>query len=306
MNLKLSDISIFEKLDFLTKQVVEGFITGLHKSPYHGFSIEFSEHKIYNAGESTRHIDWKVYAKTDRLYTKRYEEETNLRCNIVIDTSSSMFYPQHKDSSKINFSIFAAACISYLCQKQRDGFGLTFFNKDIVYQSEIKSSAAHLHKMLTQLNSLASNPESINNSTHITQTLEYLAGTLHKRSLIVLFTDMFDANSTEEQTDRLFNSLAHLKHQKHEVIIFNVYDFSTEINFEFEEKPYTFVDIESGEKIKLVPSQIKETYQKEVLKYLNELKYRCEQYKISLVDIDINDNWQKLLLSFLLKRSKMK
>ncbi|MFN8438502.1 MAG: DUF58 domain-containing protein [Cytophagales bacterium] len=306
MNLKLSDISIFEKLDFLTKQVVEGFITGLHKSPYHGFSIEFSEHKIYNAGESTRHIDWKVYAKTDRLYTKRYEEETNLRCNIVIDTSSSMFYPQHKDSSKINFSIFAAACISYLCQKQRDGFGLTFFNKDIVYQSEIKSSAAHLHKMLTQLNSLASNTESINNSTHITQTLEYLAGTLHKRSLIVLFTDMFDANNTEEQTDRLFNSLAHLKHQKHEVIIFNVYDFSTEINFEFEEKPYTFVDIESGEKIKLVPSQIKETYQKEALKYLNELKYRCEQYKISLVDIDINDNWQKLLLSFLLKRSKMK
>src|SRR5882757_1577554 len=132
------ELQQFGHLELLAKQVVEGFITGLHKSPYHGFSVEFAEHRLYNSGESTRHIDWKVFGKTDKLFTKRYEEETNLRCQILIDVSSSMFYPA-ENNGKITFSIFAAACLAYLLQTQRDAIGITTFGENIELQTPVKS-----------------------------------------------------------------------------------------------------------------------------------------------------------------------
>ncbi|HTF81833.1 MAG TPA: DUF58 domain-containing protein [Cytophagales bacterium] len=303
MELKLSDINHFENLDFLAKQVVEGFITGLHKSPYHGFSIEFSEHRLYNAGESTRHIDWKVYAKTDRLYVKRFEEETNLRCQLVIDASNSMYYPEGKELSKIRFSIFGSACLAYLVQKQRDGFGLTYFSDAIEYQSETKSSSGHLSVVLKELNKLAKRDKRQYSQSNITNTLEHLANTLHRRSLVVLFSDMFDSS---DNPDALFKSLLHLKHRKHEVVIFHVHDKTTEVDFQFDNKPYTFVDVETGERIKVVPEQLKAHFLKSNLQYMNDVKMKCEQFKITLVDVDINEGWEKIMLAFLVKRAKMR
>jgi uncharacterized protein (DUF58 family) len=303
MDLKISDINHFENLAFLAKQVVEGFITGLHKSPYHGFSIEFSEHRLYNAGESTRHIDWKVYAKTDRLYVKRFEEETNLRCNMVIDASSSMYYPQNSETSKINFSIFGAACLAYLIQKQRDGFGLTYFSDQIEYQSETKSSSGHLNLVLQELNKLSKKTKPTLSTSNITKTLEHLASTLHRRSLVILFSDMFESS---ENSEDLFKALLHLKHRKHEVIIFHVQDKNTETDFEFDNKPHTFVDIETGEKIKVIPEQMKESFLKTNSTYMATVKMKCEQFKITFVEADINEGWEKIMLSFLVKRAKMK
>lgn len=303
MDLKISDINHFENLAFLAKQVVEGFITGLHKSPYHGFSIEFSEHRLYNAGESTRHIDWKVYAKTDRLYVKRFEEETNLRCNLVIDASSSMYYPQNHEISKINFSIFGAACLAHLIQKQRDGFGITYFSNQIEYQSETKSSSGHLNVVLQELNKLSKKTKPTLSESNITKTLEHLASTLHRRSLIILFSDMFESSETSED---LFKALLHLKHRKHEVIIFHVHDKNTETDFEFDNKPHTFVDIETGEKIKVIPEQMKESFLKTNSAYMATVKMKCEQFKITFVEADINEGWDKIMLSFLVKRAKMK
>lgn len=303
MQLKRSDINHFENLDFLAKQVVEGFITGLHKSPYHGFSIEFSEHRLYNEGESTRHIDWKVYAKTDRLYVKRFEEETNLRCHLVIDTSNSMYYPEGAESSKINFSIFGAACLAYLVQKQRDGFGLTYFSDRIEYQSDTKSSSGHLNLILQELNKLSKKAKTATSQSNITSTLEHLANTLHRRSLVVLFSDMFDSS---DRSDDLFKALLHLKHRKHEVIIFHVQDKTTETDFNFENRPYTFVDVETGEKVKIMPEQYRENFHKTNVAYMTDVKMKCEQFKITFIDIDINEGWDKLMLSFLVKRAKMK
>lgn len=303
MQLKRSDINHFENLDFLAKQVVEGFITGLHKSPYHGFSIEFSEHRLYNEGESTRHIDWKVYAKTDRLYVKRFEEETNLRCHLVVDASNSMYYPEAAEISKINFSIFGAACLAYLVQKQRDGFGLTYFSDRIEYQSDTKSSSGHLNLVLQELNKLSKKSKTSTSQSNITSTLEHLANTLHRRSLVVLFSDMFDSS---DRSDELFKALLHLKHRKHEVIIFHVQDKTTETDFNFENRPYTFVDVETGEKLKIMPEQYRENFHKTNTAYMMDVKMKCEQFKITFVDIDINEGWDKLMLSFLVKRAKMK
>src|SRR5689334_1200851 len=155
MNINLNEIKPSGSLELLARQLVEGFITGLHKSPYHGFSVEFAEHRLYNEGESTRHIDWKVYARTDRLFTKRYEEETNLRCLIALDASASMFYPV-ETKSKIRFSAYAASALSYLLQHQRDAVGLCLFSDKIDMLTQVKSTASHLDKIFTSLNNLTS------------------------------------------------------------------------------------------------------------------------------------------------------
>src|SRR3954469_24903015 len=154
----LEKISSFKHLELLANQIVEGFISGMHKSPFHGFSAEFAEHKTYNAGESTRHIDWKVFAKTDRLYTKRYEEETNLRCHLLLDTSSSMYYPE-KTAGKMTFSVMAAACLAYMLQRQKDAVSLCTFAQEIELQTPVKSTPSHIHKIFLQLENQLSQPK---------------------------------------------------------------------------------------------------------------------------------------------------
>lgn len=287
-------------IDLLAKQMVEGFITGLHKSPYHGFSVEFAEHRLYNSGESTRHIDWKVFAKTDRLYTKRYEEETNLRCHLLIDNSSSMRYPV-ENKGKLYFSILSAAALSYLLHKQRDAFGVTTFSDKLEWQSEVKSTSVHLNKLYLELQQIFNNDKK-SQPTDVVKVLHEIAEKIHRRSLVVIFSDMFDR---EEDTERTFQALQHLKHKNHEVLLFHVTDWKTEYHFEFDDRPYEFIDLESGEKLKFQPSEVKDNYNKFITEYYKQLKIKCGQLKIDFIEADINKKYGQVLNAYLIKRAKM-
>jgi|TARA_B100000497_G_C7629432_1_gene378263 uncharacterized protein (DUF58 family) len=301
-NIQNSEI---KNLELLARQIVEGFITGIHKSPFHGFSVEFSEHKLYNKGESTRHIDWKLFAKTEKLYTKKYEEETNLRCHIIIDNSASMHYPVVKEQqinqlNKVGFSAVASACLMEVLKRQRDAVGLSIFADSYQYYAPEKGSDRHRKMILHQLEKLVTG-----NSDATTETYQYLheiAEKIHRRSLIFLFTDMFQTNIDEE---KMFEALRHLKYNKHEVVLFHTFDMKTELNFDFENSPKKFVDVETGETVNLFAENIKENYTKLVDSYFKELKNKCLQYKISYVPVDIQQGVHQVLTSYFLSRQKM-
>jgi len=293
-------------LELLAKQVVEGFIIGLHKSPFHGFSVEFAEHRLYNPGEATKNIDWKVYARSDKLFVKKFEEETNLRCQIVIDTSSSMYFPEVTKNSKnyinkLRWSALAAAALMNLLKKQRDAFGLSLFDKGLNIHTRAKSSTAHYRLLLTYLQNLIDNPER-NRGTSAAESLHRIADAVHKRSMVMVFSDMFEDN---ENVEDLFAALQHLKHNKHEVVLFHTVDKSLELDFEFENRPYIFIDIESGEEVRLQPNQVKENYIEQVAKFKEQLKVKCLQYRIDFVEADINQGFKDVLQAYLVKRSKM-
>lgn len=301
MAIDLVKIREYGHVEFLAKQLVEGFITGLHKSPFHGFSVEFAEHRLYNTGESTRYIDWKVFAKTDRLYVKRYEEETNLRCHLLIDTSSSMYYPE-KTNGKIVFSTMAAGALAYMLQKQRDAVSLTTFSDEIEVQTPIKSTATHIHKIFLDLENLLQKPKP-NKKTSVVDTLHEIAEKIHKRSLVVIFSDMFEDIN---QSEKIFSAMQHLRHNLHEVLLFHVTDKATEEEFEFAERPYEFIDLETNEKVKVQPSQVKTQYQAAIKQFYHDLKIKCGQYKIDFIEADIAQGFDQILSAFLVKRSKMK
>ena len=308
----------FTHLELIAKQVVEGFITGLHKSPFHGFSVEFAEHRLYNSGEPTRHIDWKLYGKTDKLFVKRYEEETNLRCQLVIDCSSSMYFPFKTNSNlsklylsaskkaevnKISFSVYCAAALIELLKRQRDAVGLTVFSDTVEFNAAPKSSSVH-HKMLYhELEKLMQPYDvSIHKKTSATNALHQIAEFIYKRSLVIIFSDMMDSS---KNSDELFSALQHLKHKKHEVILFHVTDKEKELDFNFENRPYRFIDMETQEEVKLYPNQIKETYLSSVAHYKKELMLKCHQYKIDMIEADINQSFDQVLMPYLLKRKRM-
>lgn len=300
MKLDLDKVKEFGNIDFLARQLVEGFITGLHKSPYHGFSVEFAEHRLYNTGESTRLIDWKVYAKTERLYTKRFEEETNLRCQLVIDNSSSMHYPL-PGKGKLRFSLLAAAALAYLLQRQRDAVGLCSFSEQIEVTTPVKSTSTHLNKLFIQLQQLADeNKEGAR--TSVARVLHEIAEKNKRRSLIIIFSDMFD----NEDPAEVLKGLQHLKHNQHEVLLFHVTDKHTEHDFDFEDRPHEFIDLESGERMRLNPSEIKKTYREQVSSFYHELKIRCGQLKIDFIPMDIQSDFNEVLNAYLIKRAKMR
>ncbi len=307
MNLQheLNKAEGFKNLELLAKQVVEGFISGMHKSPFHGFSAEFAEHKIYNQGESTRHMDWKLYAKTDKLYTKRYDDETNLRCHIIIDNSSSMHYPEISNVSiqhlnKIAFSALASASLMYLFKKQRDAIGLSIYSDAYDFYAPEKGSERHHQMLLNQLShTVVSRP--LNKQTDTYKYLHEIAENIHKRSMIFLFTDMFQ--TTEEDT-KLFEALRHLKYNKHEVILFHVFDKEKEYAFNFDNTPKRFVDVETGEYINVYADTIKENYATAVRNYFDALRLKCAQYKINYVEADINKDFNTILTTYIIERQK--
>ncbi|MGF7215511.1 uncharacterized protein (DUF58 family) [Spirosoma lacussanchae] len=299
--LNLGQVRSFGNVEFLARQLVEGFITGLHKSPFHGFSVEFAEHRLYNTGETTRHIDWKVYGKTEKLFVKRYEEETNLRCHLLVDTSSSMYYPE-SNYGKITFSVMAAACLAYMLQRQKDAVSLTAFADQIDLQTPTKSTPSHVHKIFTQLDQLMLQPKPLRR-TSAAEVIHEVAEKINKRSLVVIFSDMFD---NSEKSDALFSALQHLRHNLHEVLLFHVTDKKTEEDFAFDERPYEFIDLETGEKVKVQPGQVRDTYQQAVKNYFQELKLRCGQYKIDFIEADIAQGFEQILTAYLVKRTKMR
>ncbi len=297
----------FGNLELLARQVVEGFITGMHKSPFHGFSVEFAEHRIYNPGESTRHIDWKLYARSEKLFVKRFEEETNLRCQIVIDTSSSMYFKgkngEGNPSTKLNFAIECASAIIYLLRKQRDAVGLSLLSNQTDLHTAARSSSVH-HKMLySHLNKIYNTEkEQLNVTTNTAELLHLLAEKIHKRSLVIIFSDMMD---NEASPDALFSALQHLKHNKHEVVLFHVYEKDKELEFSYQSRPFRFIDMETGESVRLNPGDLKEKYVQSMRDYYHRLRLKCMQYKIDFVPSDINEGYEKVLLNFLVKRSKL-
>lgn len=293
----------FGNLELLAKQVVEGFITGLHKSPFHGFSVEFAEHRLYNKGESTRHIDWKLFGRTDKLFTKKYEEETNLRCQIVIDCSSSMFFPKEAELNKYEFSTYAAASLIELLKRQRDAVGLSLFSDKIELHTAAKSSMAHHRYLYSELEKkMKEYSEDSKLQSDAVKVIHDIAELSHKRSLVIIFSDFLD---NPNRMDEFFQALQHLKHNKHEVIVFHVVQKKTEVDFELENRPYHLIDMETGEKMKIQPSEIKQQYITSINNYFNELKLKATNYQIDFMTADIDAGYNDILLQYLLKRQKL-
>ena len=306
MNLEsqIAKISSFKHLELLANQIVEGFISGMHKSPFHGFSAEFAEHKIYNVGESTKHIDWKLFAKTDRFYTKKYEEETNLRCHLIIDNSSSMHYPKLNDNqnfyeNKIGFSVLASAVLMNLLKKQRDAVGLSIFSNTYEYFSPEKGSERHHRMLLNRLENVLETPNKSKNTDTITY-LHQIAEKMHRRSMIVLFTDMFQ----DQDDEKLFKALQHLKHNKHKVVLFHVIDKKTELNLEYDNAPRKFIDVESGEEINLFAENVKTAYENSVKKYFEKVANTCALYKIKYVPVSTDESFEKIMTTYLVEKQK--
>lgn len=305
-NIDIQQIQRYSKLEFIAKQVVEGFVTGLHKSPFHGFSVEFAEHRIYNTGESTRHVDWKLFGKTDKLFIKRYEEETNLRCHLIVDASSSMYFPEidyekSDQFNKIKFSVYASAAFMHLMKKQRDAVGLSIFSDKLDVHTPDKSSLIHHKRLIHELEDLIESPK-VNIKTSTIKALHTIAESVHKRSLIILFSDMMENVAQQEE---LFQALQHLKYNKHEVILFHTVDAEKELDFKFENRPYQFIDLETGEEVKVNPNNVREKYIEETTKRKEKLKLRCLQYGIDFVESDVNQGFNNLLETYLIKRKKM-
>lgn len=302
---QLDKATLFQNLELLAQQVVEGFISGIHKSPFHGFSAEFAEHKIYNSGESTKHIDWKLFAKTDKLYTKKYEEETNLRCHMILDNSASMYYPEIKNLSidnlnKIGFGVLAIAALMNILKKQRDAVGLSVFSDTYNFYTPEKGSERHHQMLLSKLSEISLDTKPAK-QTEIYTYLHLIAEKIKRRSLVFIFTDMFQ---TSIEDDKLFDALRHLKYNKHEVVLFHLLDMEKELHFNFENTPKRFLDVETGEHVDLFSNTVKEAYEDAIMRYFDELKLKCAQYKIKYVDVDVKSNFSKVLNTFMVERQK--
>lgn len=304
------NIARYKSLDFFARQVVEGFITGKHRSPFHGFSSEFSDYRHYNSGESTQHIDWHLYARTDRLYVKQYEEETNLRCQLIIDHSGSMLFPLEGQGNivhpnKLTFAVYAAAVLVELMHRQRDAFGITLVSDGIKEQTPCRSNdmqRRHTLVMLERLLSTVSPQDIPPHTTSLAESLHIVAEQMHRRSLVVLFTDAF---VRRDERESLYDALRHLRHNKHEVIIFHTFDRTHELNLEYGSRPYLFIDLESGERLRMQPNQIEAEYSAKMNQMQQELQQRAIQYRIEYLPVDINMGFHQIITPFLLKRSKI-
>ena len=296
--LDLDQLAGYERLDLIAKEIVAGFMVGLHKSPYRGFSAEYAEHRLYNPGESTRYIDWKVYAKTERLYAKSFQEETNLYAYLAIDTSSSMYYPAPRND-KIRFATYAAAALAHLFHRQRDGVGLFSFS-DHLNELPSLSSTTHLNRVLSTLQSII-HSSNRNKKTQLSKYLHQIADKTPRRSLIVVFSDFF----IDEPLDELMTALQHLRHQGHVVMLFHIRDRQTESEFNFEKRPYVFYHLEGKEKLRLHPEDLQKDYQRYVVQQEEELYKQSGTLGVFLSFVDTKENFNRILLNCLMKRRQM-
>jgi uncharacterized protein (DUF58 family) len=294
--------ALFDNLELLARQAVEGFIIGLHKSPFHGFSVEFAEHRLYNAGDPLRHVDWRVYGRTEKLFVKRFEEETNLRCCVMLDTSSSMMFPKESGRlNKLQYGCFAAASLLQMLRRQLDASMLALFDDKVYYQSECRSAHSHYRQLMYRLDNLLKH-EATEKATSASMAIHQIAEQMHRRSLVVIFSDMMEDGS---EVDELFGALQHLRYNKHEVILFHIVEGTQEVDFQFENRPYEFVDLESGERTRLQPAQIADQYKAGMGAWQKELSDKCHQYGIDRVPIDLREDVTAVLHAFLLKRARL-
>ncbi|MCQ2960293.1 MAG: DUF58 domain-containing protein [Bacteroidales bacterium] len=302
----IESLQTFDNFEFLARQIVEGFITGLHRSPFHGFSVEFAEHRQYNSGESTKNIDWKLFAKTDKLFTKRFEEETNLRCQLVIDTSSSMLFPFQEKSiyNKLAFSLYSSAALIHLLRKQRDAVGLSFISDKIDLHTPARLSDSHAQMLYAELNNCLQasfKQDSFQKNTSLSKTLNQLAETIHKRSLVIIFSDLYQS----EKYNELFDALQHLKYNKNEIILFHVTEPNREEHFEFENRPTELSDMETGEILKINPNSIRSAYYQNIEKINADIVSTCHKFQIDYIKADINKGFDQILTGYLIKRDKL-
>jgi uncharacterized protein (DUF58 family) len=272
------------------RAIVEGFLVGLHKSPYHGFSVEFSDHREYNSGDPVKNIDWKIVAKTERYYVKRFEEETNLRCHIILDHSRSMFYGSG-DSTKIDYACRLAAALAWLMVGQKDAAGLVTFNERITSMLPPKAYRGYLGQIFRVLAELE--PK---DSTRLLENLHQIASSIRKRSLIILISDLLDDPA------RVIEGLKHFRSQHHEVLVFHITDLQ-EDKFSFRQET-EFVDSETGEKIVVNPWQIRGEYLSRYSGHINQLKSGCHQYQVEYNPVSTATPLEDLLLRYLLMRKK--
>lgn len=297
-------LSRLDSMELRARLIVEGFITGLHKSPYHGFSVEFAEHRPYNAGDELRHVDWKAYGKSDRFYVKQYEEETNLRHYVVLDTSASMRYQGEAPVSKLHYGATLAAALHYLMARQRDATGLIGFDERVHTLVPPKSTGGHLRGLLATLDGLANGPppKSGARSTAVAGALHEVAERIHRRALVVVISDLFENVAAHEE---LTKALRHLRYRGHEVLVFHVLDAATERRFQFADVPYVFRDLETGEEVTLQPAQLRESYTEAVAAFTEAFRRRCREMAVDFIEMDTAQPYSEALLAYLNKRRRL-
>lgn len=290
-----------ETLELIARQVVEGFIIGLHKSPFHGFSVEFAEHRQYNPGDDLRHIDWRVYGRSERFFVKKHEEETNLRCYLLLDTSSSMQFPEAADWTKQQYGCLVAATLLQLLKRQLDAAALALFDETVYAQTECRSSPMHYRRLQQELAAVFES-RSMGKTSRIASALHQMAEQIHRRSLVVIISDMVE---NREQMEELFDALQHLRYNKHEVILVQILSRKEEIDFDFENRPYEFVDLETGERTRLQADQLRDTYRRAMNDFRQEIENQCYRYNIARIEVDLEEPVDQVLHTFLVKRNKM-
>jgi uncharacterized protein (DUF58 family) len=294
-------VSKLATMELRARLIVEGFITGLHRSPYHGFSVEFAEHRPYNPGDELRHIDWKVYAKTDRFYVKQYEEETNLRHYVVLDTSPSMRYKGDAEVSKLEYGSYLAAALHNLMLKQRDATGLIGFDETVHTMRPPKATPGYLRQLLATLEQM-SDEEPKERRTSAAAALDEVAERIGRRSLVVIITDLFENVGAH---DDLLKALRHLRHRGHEVIVFHVLEGQTERQFDFPDRPMLFRDVETGEEVTLQPAQLRDHYEEAVEHFTENFRRSCLEHDIDFAELDTNEAYDTALMAYLNKRSRL-
>lgn len=305
MLLKPELLSQLAPLELRARKIVEGFISGLHKSPHHGFSVEFAEHRPYNPGDDFKHIDWKVYAKTERFYVKQYEEETNLRCYVLLDTSSSMFYKYFGEWTKLRYGIHFGAALMYLMHRQRDACGLVTFSEEIEKFIPAKSSYSHLRMLFTNFEQLLDREKEgaeEQRKTATAKVIHEIAERLNHRSLVVILTDLFE---NVDKHDQLISSLKHLRHRKHEVLLFNVLEQQSERDLDFPDRRIMMQDMETGSQMEIMPAQVREDYQKKVEELTHRFKMACSEFQIDFEQLDTQSDFDLALLAYLNKRKRL-
>ncbi|RMG27780.1 MAG: DUF58 domain-containing protein [Bacteroidetes bacterium] len=249
-----------------------------------------------------KNVDWKVYGKTNKLFSKKYEEETNLRCQVVLDISDSMRYPQ-KGMSKLEYGAYLSAALQYLMIGQRDAAGMTLFDDQIRFYAPAKSKYSWLVPMFSKLEEVVGSTEYFTHKTATASVLHQVAMKFHRRSFVVLITDLFNQF---DQTDALFKAMRHLRHEKHEVLVFHLLDRKTEQNFEFPNRPIILKDLESGEKLEVLPHQIRDKYRQMMTRFNARFKQKCYEFNIDFIEVDIAQSYEKVLTDYLVKRRSIR
>lgn len=299
-------LSQLTPLDLKARTIVEGFISGLHRSPFYGFSVEFAEHRPYNQGDDFKHVDWKAYAKTERFYVKRYEAETNLRAHVVLDVSSSMYFKHFADWSKLRYAIHFAASLIYMMHRQRDACGLVLFDDEIRQFLPAKSSYSHVRMLYSELEKQLEEEKEKSTerrSSASANALHELAENLKRRSLVIILTDLFE---NVESHEKLISSIRHLRHQRHEVLLFNILEHKSERELDFPDGKFLFEDMESGSELEIIPAQIREDYKAKVKEYTQNFNIACNEVRADFEEIDTQSPFDLALLAYLNKRKKLK